>query len=71
MNWHPELPMVRDEGSHFQLPTSERTVLYSKISGYIKEAWPDQATRPVVSLCKEKRTVRAESGVVSRDCNCS
>ena len=71
MDWQPDSPMVRDEGSHFQLPTRERIALYRNISEYIKEAWPDQARRPVVSLCKEKRTVREESGVISRDCNCS
>jgi len=70
MNWRPQSPMVGDEGSHYQLPTAERTTLYRTINGFIGEVWPEQR-RPVVSLCKEKTAVREESGVVSRECNCS
>jgi DNA repair photolyase len=69
MSWQPSGKLVKDMGSHLQLPRSERVEIYGAIRGMVEAAWP-QDRRPELSLCKEVGGVRAASDIPSRHCNC-
>jgi len=69
MNWEPTGKLVKDMGSHLQLPRAERVELYSAIREMVEGAWPPNM-RPELALCKEISEVRSASGIPSRHCNC-
>jgi len=69
MDWDPPSPMVKDGGTHLQIPQPERIAIYRQIRQMVHEAWPVYS-RPTIALCKEIRKVRQESGITSRHCNC-
>jgi len=69
MNWQPTGKLVKDMGSHLQLPRAERVKLYSAIREMVEGAWPP-SMRPELALCKEIGEVRSASGIPSRRCNC-
>ena len=69
MSWQPTGKLVKDMGSHLQLPRSERVEIYGAIRGMVEAALP-QDRRPELSLCWEVGGVRAASGIPSRHCNC-
>lgn len=64
MEWRPE-SLSRD-GTHRHIPVSDRVATYRKVAALCAEFFPEC----VVSLCKETKTVRAQSGVCSTLCNC-
>jgi len=69
MSWQPTGRLVKDMGSHIQLPRAERVELYSAIREMVEKAWPP-SMRPELALCKEIGEVRSASGIPSRRCNC-
>lgn len=70
MKWQAETPLVKDGGTHYQIPEKIRTEIYTKMHAMIEAAWPDPANRPLVALCKEKGVVRTACGLTGAHCNC-
>jgi DNA repair photolyase len=68
MQWQSPWSLVPD-GRHRQLPREVRIRIYRIMKVFIEKAWGPRA--PVVSLCKERREVRQESGVNNLRCNCA
>jgi len=69
MAWKPPVPMVKDGGTHLQLPRSLRVDIYRTMKGLIENAWP-HAEQPSLALCKEVGAVRKASGITGFRCNC-
>jgi len=69
MPWKPEYKMLRDKGTHQQLPTEIRIGIYRFLREMVEMVWPEDG-RPGLALCKETIQVRNESGISGTKCNC-
>ncbi len=61
-------PQVTPDGKHYHI--SDRTSIYRQVYSMIKRAWAPTGYTPVVGLCKEPRSLHADSGTVFGHCNC-
>jgi len=61
-------PRLVLEGQHYHIPN--RLEIYRQICSMIQQAWAHTGHMPVVGLCKEPRTLHADSGTVFGHCNC-
>jgi hypothetical protein len=64
MEWRPE-PLTRD-GTHWHPSAAYRSDTYKKVAAMCGTFLPES----VVSLCKETKSVRRETGLCSPSCNC-
>ena len=60
--------LVKDMGSHLQLPRAARVEIYRATRLMMLEALPPKK-RQELALCKEAGELRAASGIPSRHCN--
>ena len=65
MGWQPD-NLVRD-GSHWHVPESARTRIYSTIQSQVRALWGNSVT---FSLCKESHGVRRALNLCNANCNC-
>ncbi|UCD29907.1 MAG: hypothetical protein JSV03_05375 [Planctomycetota bacterium] len=64
MEWRPEV--LRRDGTHYHSSPNYRINTYKIIAALCKKSFPDAT----VSLCKETRRIRQETGLCSQVCNC-
>jgi DNA repair photolyase len=64
MEWRPE-PLTRD-GTHWHPSAAYRSDTYKKVAAMCGTFLPES----VVSLCKETKSVRRDTGLCSPSCNC-
>ncbi len=69
MPWKPDYKMLRDKGTHQQLPTEMRIEIYLYLREIVELVWPGNK-RPMLALCKESTHVREASGISGTHCNC-
>ena len=68
MEWLPG--KLGKDGMHYHIHEVERIKIYAKLKDYIESAWLHSGSVPIVALCKETKTVRAEVGITHNHCNC-
>ena len=66
IEWIPE--ELSKEGMHYHIPG--RLDIYRQLMGFIKSAWRQAETIPVIALCKEPRFIREALGLNHSHCNC-
>lgn len=64
MDWRPA--RLSRDGTHRNAPESYRIATYAKIAAMCARFHPES----IVSLCKETRSVRMQTGIASPSCNC-
>jgi len=66
MEWAPK--ELSKEGMHYHI--HGRLDIYRQLMSFIKSAWRQAETTPVVALCKETRFTREALGINHNHCNC-
>lgn len=61
--------MVRN-GEQYCLPEQQWVQIYQEIIRFVKSAWRQTGSVPVLALCKEPKRVRAAVGLDHKHCNC-
>ncbi|MFH0902186.1 MAG: hypothetical protein V2A73_16260 [Pseudomonadota bacterium] len=59
------------ERDHYHLKAERRVEIYAALNRAITSAWRGSGHQPVVSLCKEPRSVREQVGLLHDRCNCA